>query len=935
MFFVLCISFPVLGQDTKGPKSLPEAKIAVQAKQDSIRLNLLDLDTVPKVIDPFTSNINGSDTLRNPVRNVPEVKISKDAITDLIKYGARDSSWIDMKLKEIHLYGSAYVEYQKTKIKAGYIVINFDKSIAKAFAVKDENGRYKDNPSFEDGETKAGFRELAYNFKSKKAFVKEMSTKQGEFNVIGEKSKYIAKENDTIYHEDVFYNRGAIITTCDHNPPHYGIRASKLKFIPDRLAVAGPSQLQIAGIPTPIILPFGLYPLVAGASSGLIFPKLFDYSENNGFSFRGIGYYFPINDYVDLRVTGDIYLRGSFSARVNSNYKKRYKYTGSINLGYSNQLTEDRNGKVTSAKSFSIQLAHTQDTKAHPFRTLGGSINFTTNKYDQRTYNDANSVLNNSTSSNFTYGYRWPDSPFKFSMSFNHNQNTQTRDVNITLPQASLNMNTIFPLKRKNQIGGERWYENIGLVYNAQLKNFVKTKDTLVFTSQTLKDLQSGFSHNAILNTSFRALKYISVTPSLSYEEILFLRTLQKDFDPTTINKNDTTGMSANGEPIIVTRSTYGTVKESFKTGLESFRSYNASISLNTQLFATKTFKRGWLRGIRHIMKPSASFSYKPDTYNKYIEYVDTDTRPEQNKPMQYNPFSGGVFSAPLSERTSSLNFSIQNVFEAKYRGKKDTVDHKLKLFENLLLNGGYNFAADSIHWSDFSLSANTLLFNNITNLTFRAQYTPYVLKNGSIRTNETLWSKEKKLIQLHNMNTTLTSNFSLRQIADIFTGKNKKNQANAAGPFSQTQGTQLNSNFDQITVADTLSKPAKKKLPSMFSLVENFRVSHNIQFGIMKNSANRDTFLISVHSIQLQGGIRLSDNWTISISNIAYDLKNHSLVYPSFGFQRDLHCWKMEFTWAPSRELYGFFIGVKSSSLSFLKYNYGEPGFGGFSSPF
>ena len=839
--FIICIPLGLLSQNNA--LEYVKGDINEIANQDSIIPSSLDthqlllaLDTLPKSLDSTLITQKEKKT----------IKIAKDAVKQDITYAAKDSNWIDVKMKEIHLYGTAHVEYEKIKISAGYMVINFENNTAKAYSVKNSKGKYIDAPSFEDGETKAGFRELAYNFESKKAIVSELSTSEGEFYLIGQKSKYISKDNDTIYHEDVFYNKNAIITTCNHSPPHFGIRTSKLKFIPDRLAIIGPSQLVIAGIPTPIVLPFGFFPLVSGASSGLIFPRSWEQDPNKGFGLRDVGYYFPISDYMDARVTGDIYTRGTVGLRVSTNYKKRYKYSGTFNIGYLNLLSENAQGKVLSSKAYTFQLSHNQDSKAHPYRTVSGTINFSTNKYDKVAYNDANSVLNNKTNSNFSFGYRWPDSPFKINVGLSHTQDQQSRKVSLTLPDASLNMNTLYPFKRKNQSGGEKWFEQISLGYGAKLKSFVNTTDSTFFTSQTLKDLQTGFSHNATLSTSARVLKYINISPTINYNEIYFLKTVEKTLDTTTIVTIDTIGQDAEGQPILRENSKYGTINEGFKTGLDAFRSYNMSISANTQLFATKTFKKGWLRGIRHIMKPTVSFNYTPDTYNRYIEYVDSDTRPEENQPQTYNPFSGGVFSAPLSGKSASINFGIQNVFEAKYRGKNDTIDKKLKLFDNIAINGGYNLVADSLNWSDISLTTNTQFFKGVTTLSFRSSFTPYVLKNGNTRTNETLWSKEKKLIQLNTLSTGVSTGFSLKQIRDWIKGDPEKNNAKIdkelVGGFSQKIGDQGGNSFPEIPI-DTISNKTnpneldktEKQLPTLFSLFENFRISHNFNFGVRR----------------------------------------------------------------------------------------------------
>ncbi|MBK8700082.1 MAG: hypothetical protein IPN29_11355 [Saprospiraceae bacterium] len=584
------------------------------------------------VRDTLSSKLIPDSTFQD---SIPKTyKLSPDAITSVIKYGAVDSNRTDIIHKEVHLYGSAYTDYETIKLRADYIVFNFNTSVVSAYRSRDSVYVPKELPSFVDGQTQAGFSSMQYNFKTKKALVQTLSTKESEFYLIGEKSKYIGKENDSIYHEDRFFNQNAIITTCNHPSPHFGIRTRKMKFIPDQIAVMGPSQLEIAGIPTPLILPFGFFPLIKGQSSGLIFPSDFPYDNNFGFGIRGVGYYFPINDYVDARITGDIWTRGSHAVRVQTNYKRRYKYTGNIELNYSNNILEDAKGVSNPQKSFGLRIAHNQDAKAHPYRSIGGSVNIETNRNRQRTNYDYQSITNNKLYSNFNFIYRWPESPFSLRAAFSHNQDNRTRIVNITLPDASLNMNTIQPFKRKNASGDPLWYENVSVSYRAGLKNFVKTTDTTLFTRATLENIETGLSHGTSISSNARVLKYFNLSPSMNYDEAYFLKTLEKSFDPTPVLDTIVTGIDAEGNPQTDIRvSKYGSVNQKLSRGLEVFRKFNTSISMNTQLFAIKQWKSGWLRGMRHIMKPSVSFNYAririKNTGNMWIPIPDLIKIPE------------------------------------------------------------------------------------------------------------------------------------------------------------------------------------------------------------------------------------------------------------------------------------------------------------------
>lgn len=833
-------------------------------------------------------------------------KLSKDAVTSVVKYGAVDSNFTDVALKEVHLYGKAFTDYETIKLKADYIVFNFDKNEVSAYKSRDTLPRIVEKPSFQDGETNAGFSEMRYNFQSHKALVKTLITQESEFFLVGETSKYVGKENDTLSNEDRFFNENAIITTCNHPTPHFGIRARRMKFIPDKIAVMGPAQLEIAGIPTPIVLPFGFFPLIKGQSSGLIFPSDFPYDNNYGFGLRGVGYYFPINDYMDAKITGDFWTRGSLAVRVSTQYKKRYSYSGNVEINFANNILENSKGVPISNKSFGLRVSHNQDAKAHPYRTISGSINLETNRNTQRNNYDYANITNNKLTSNFYYSYKWPESPFSFRAAFSHNQDNRLRVVNITLPDASLNMATVQPFKRKNVSGDAMWYENISVTYRAGLRSYVKTTDTTLFTRSTLDKIETGFSHQAMVNSSARVLKYFNLSPQITYDEVYFLKTVEKTFDPTLVKDTIELGKDAEGNPITEIRVLkYGTVSQDFKTGLEAYRKLNASISIFTNIFGIYQKNTGFFRGIRHLMKPTISLNFTPDTELRYRKFVTTSSQPGNVTGEYYNPFATGPFAQSLTDEQFGLTFNIGNTLEMKYRGKKDTVDKKINLINNFDVNFNYNFARDTLRWSDFTFAGTSNLFKGLSNLQYRAVFTPYEInfKNGA-RYNQFLINRSdnKKVLQLINLSVGLNTGFSLTQLKDLFKNKtdNKDNK--------ETKKTKAYS------------------YATMTSLFDKLRINHALAFTMSRTKTGQDTLFISAHSIYINGSIPLSKNWTFNIGSISYDLISKSLVYPSFGFSRDLHCWAMNFAWYPSTGVYSFFIGVKSGALNFLKYDYQQP---------
>ncbi len=863
-------------------------------------------DTMGIISD--TLGIIDSNSVKVPTVD-PGVKISSDSLTDQVVYGSVDSNYMDVVNNQVHLYGDAFVEFQNMKIEGAYLMFDFNTNIAHAYKAVDSLGLYMERPTFTNPDQEFNYKELKYNFKTQKGVVYDAISKEGEFFLHGNKTKFVSKGSDTLLLDDQIFNQNAIITTCNHEHPHFGIRCSKLKVVPDKLAVLGPSNLEIAGIPTPLVLPFGFFPLIQGRSSGLIFPSEFTYDKDLGLTFRNIGYYFPISQYIDMRVVGDIYTNGSFAARVQSSYKKRYAYTGRVELGYSRITRESLlDGSPQLATAFSIQLSHRQDAKAHPYRSIDGSINLQSNQYSSRTFNDFDNVFENKLRSNFGFRHSMPGTPFSFSMTLNHSQDNATRQVTMTLPNINLNMNTIFPFKRKN-VGSndEKWFEKINVKYSGAFKNFVQTTDTTLFTQAVFDEMQNGFSHKASTGASFRVAKYFNVTPSASYEELWYFRTLEKDFDPTRIY--DTISIDTNpetGEVFVSQDTTFGTFNENIVGGFETFRKFSSNINVSTQIFGTKTFKKGWLRGIRHVIKPTVGLSYTPDTRSKYIRTVTTEPYQDRVDSLDYNPYQGGIFSAPLNEKAMSFTYGFTNQIEAKYFSKKDSTAKKFKIFNNINVNGNYNFARDSLKWSDVRVSGNTTLLKNITNFNFSMNFTPY-LKEDNRSIEETVWANRGRLLAFDNFSATFNTRMTFKKLKEIFTSDEKS--SNKKSSKNSKKGDQT----DQ-----------KINAGSIFDLLENFSINHTYQLGVRRID-EVDTFMVNVHSIQLRGRMQLSKNWEMTVSNIAYDIKNKSFVYPSFNFGRDLHCWRMNFSWVPARGVYGFFIGVKSNQLSFLKADYNQ----------
>lgn len=915
IIFLICFSVHLNGQAPTVKKDKKEVKIdrtKNQSEADSLRRVAIAnsvSDTIPNgSIDTSRTSRVLTDTTFSKVSDPnEEVKISNDGLDDIIDYGSTDSSYIDVKEKQIHLFGNAFVKYKKYDLKAGYIIFDFEKNEASAFQLEDKQGKKTQKPDFTDGTNNFKSNGLRFNFKTTKGLIFDAVTQEGEFTIHGSRTKFVSQDSDSTLIDDQIYNEHARLTTCDADHPHFAFRVRKLKVVPNKLAIMGLSQLEIMGIPTPVVLPFGFFPLVEGRSSGIIFPNNFEYDDNLGIGFREIGYYFPGNDYVDLRITGDIYTRGTHRLNARSQYKKRYKYNGNLTLSYANNIGESRlDATTTSRKSFAIKLVHNQDPKAHPYRSISGNINLSTNRHDQINSTSFENIVDNKITSNFYYKHSMPGTPFTFSSAFTHFQDNQTRRVDITLPDVKLNMNTIYPFK-SDKGGKEGWYERITFDYDAKFKNYVQATDTTLFTSEVWDNLQTGLSHKATSGANFNVLKYFNVSVNADLEQFVLTRRQSRMLDPEIIL--DSIGIEVDQEGVrkILYDTTYGMINETFENGLATVEKFGMGMSINTQRFATVRFKKGWLRGLRHTAKPSVGFSYRPDTQERYQDSVQVSSNPNMIDEVTYfNPYRSGAFNPSFNPKQMALTYRINNFFEGKYWSKQDSTEKKFKLLNNLNIDGSYNFAADSLKFSPLNIRGNTQFFKGVTSLNFDARYQFYEKNKNGRLTNETVWSRSRRPVKFDVFNVTVTNGLTIGKIRGMLFGDDDKPD-----------------NSDREGQSDR--KNEKKQGKSLADWVDNFRINHQFRYRIQKQNNGVDTGFVQSHSVQFSGNIELTDSWNLSIANISYDLVNKRFVFPQFSLNRDLHCWTMQFSWAPAIEVYSFFIGVKSSSLSFMKYDYGQ----------
>jgi hypothetical protein len=873
-------------------------------------LPLMAQDPYPKLPD----SLNVADTVPVALADTfgfksKTIRFSNDSLDAPVEYNATDSMVLDNIAKKIYLYGKAFVKYGNISLNAAFIELDLEKNLVSAELREDTlTGKLIGVPEFKDGEQVFTAKRMRYNFKTRKGMVYDVRTTQNDLFVHGSRMKLISEEKkDTSKPDNIIFGQKLLFTTCSAEHPHFGIRSTKQKIIPDKLAIVGPSQIEIMGVPTPIWLPFGFFPLKKGRSTGLLFPRDYEYSESWGFGLRDIGWYVPVGDHLNLALRSNIYFKGTYGLSVQADYRKRYKFSESVTLRFDSQVREDlATGKYGRTKSFGIQFSHNQEAAAHPSARFGGNLNIQGNRNQSRVFNDAYNVLNSQLYSNLNFTKNWPGKPYSLSASFNHSQNLNNRKATINFPNVQFQTQTLYPFKKK--VSNDKWYETIALRYAGEGRSSFVATDTTLFTQKMWNDAVTGARHNLDVNTSFKLLKYINVNPNVSYNEVWQLKSIAKSFNSAPIiTKRDSIQ-----DPFDLAKKVYrydtlfGTVNTDTLSGFSSFRQFSAGVSLNTRVFFTlKTGKLTPVRAVRWEMRPNLSFNYSPNYLNPALNYFDSvqyDSRFPLRKQI-YSRFDNiAVYGTPNpSGRQMAVGYSLNNIFQAKAYSKRDSIEKKIKLIDNLVIGGNYNFAADSLKWSQISMSTTARFFKGITTMGFFMSLDPYLKNAEGLRYNRTVWQEGKIIPRMETARFSFVTDLTVQKIREMFQGAK------------------------QEVVTDVRNQPQPKEADEQdfLSLFENFSISHNLDFYWQAQSTGKAVFKMGTNSINAQGNIELTKNWGVSVGNIGYDFVNKGLSYPSIGFTRDLHCWQLAFNWQPQRGTYVLNIQVKPGSLDFIKIPY------------
>ncbi|HRG59579.1 MAG TPA: putative LPS assembly protein LptD [Bacteroidia bacterium] len=796
------------------------------------------------------------DTAKKVVSKPDTLKVSKNAIDEQVKYQAVDSIIFVVDSQLVFLYGKAEVYYGDINLKAGEIYIDQQKNLVEAKGVLDSSGKKVDNPDFSDGSQNFKSKHIVYNTKTKKGKIKEVTTVDGESYLRGES----VKKDST----DVTYMQHGSYTTCNLEHPHYYFALSKLKVIPDDKIVTGPANLVVADVPTPLALPFGFFPNRKGQANGILLPT-YGQADNYGFFLKDGGYYLGINEHFDVMIRGDIYTRGSWALRTESQYAQKYKYNGNVNLSYAVfKLGEEGFPNFQKRKDFFVRWNHAQDPKANPSSRFSADVNFGTSSYNQLNATNTNDILSNTFQSSVQYTKSFAKS--NLTLSARQSQNTATRKFDISAPELTYAVNRFYPFKRKNQVGANKWYEDIGLSYTNSTRAQLSTIDSLLYKGDVNfeKEISKGTNHVLPITTSIKLFKYFTFSPSATYTESWYLQSIRKNFDAETTS--------------IIT----DTVKSFARA-----RDLSLNTSLRTIVYGMYQFKGGPVKALRHVITPSVGFTYNPgisgyQTVKNEITGVSTN----------YSVFEGAMFGAPSQVKSGFLNMGLVNNLEMKVRSAKDTISgfKKIKIFENLSIDSRYDVLADSFQLAPMSMNLRTTPFEYMT-INMNAVADPYSLDPVSgRRLDEFIAENSNDLARITSMNVAITLNLKSKQAKPQTESKNA----------SKEELDEINRNRYQYVDFN---------IPWTLTMSYNFIYAKPAYVGDIKQT------------LSFSGDFNITDNWKVGM-NSGFDLKQKTFTYTSMNIYRNLHCWEIRLNMVPFgfRKSYSIDINVKSSILQDLK---------------
>ena len=826
--------------------------------------------------------IISADTTAMQADSLKGKKEQKDAIDAPVFYECTDSM-VWSRNGNAYLYGAGKVRYDKIELTANVIKMNMDSSVVHATGSIDTAGMSVGLPVFTDSGTPYESDQIRYNFKSKKGYINNVYTQQGDGFIMGGKAK---KDS-----AGIFYSQDGMYTTCDAEHPHFYVKLTRAKVRPKKDVVSGPLYLVVEDVPLPLALPFGYFPFTSSYSSGIIMPTFGDETER-GFYLRDGGYYFAISDKMDLRLTGEIFTKGSWGLGASSTYALRYRFSGSFDFSY----LVTKNGEkglpdYAVGKNFRLQWSHRQDPKFRPNSNFSASVNFATSSYERSNLSSLyNPVLNSQSmrTSSVSYSHSFPGIGLTVSATMNVAQNMQDSTLSLTLPNLNVSLSKKYPFKRKKRMGEERWYEKISLSYSGQLSNSIRTKEDKVLKSNIIKDWRNGVKHNIPVNATFQLFDFINITPSFNYTERWYFQRVNQEWDYAA-NK--------------VARDTV--------YGFNRVYNYNLSLSANTTLYGfyqpAGFMKNSRVQAVRHVFKPSVSFSYAPDfgaeRYGYYETYVYTDEKGEA-RTVEYSPYQGSLYGIPSRGKTGSVSFSVSNNVEMKWRTKSDSI-RKISIIDELGASISYNLAAKSRPWSNLSTRLRLKLTKNYT-FSFNATWATYAYtfndRGQVVVGDRTEWSYGRfGRFQGMSQNLSYTfNNKTLTKIKNWFKGGDDEEEGDVVEDIPEEEklnGKKKSSSLRSANADKAKNADVDEDGYMPFKFPWNFTVSYGITMS--ENTAGKINVKTMrypykfTQNMNFSGNIGISDNWRINFTS-GYNFEYKKLTTTTVHISRDLHCFEM-----------------------------------------
>jgi len=877
---------------------LPALYPLKSVSQDSLDNKVVRV--IPDTLRTSDSLITAVDTLTHTTDTVSG-RQDRQAINSPVKYHSSDSIIYALGEQKVYLHNGSSVEYGDIKLNANYIEFDMTDETVFAKGVEDSSGILQGKPVFTEGSDKFESLTLKYDFRTKKGLIKEIFTEQ-EGGYLHSK---ITKRQPN---EDICIKQGKY-TTCDAEHPHFYLALTKAKSIPNDKIVSGPAYLVIEDVPLPIGIPFGFFPNTKTNKSGVLMPQ---YGEENrrGFFLRNGGYYLALSQYFDLKLTGDIYSNGTWVASLGSSYRRRYRFSGNLMAKYAENITGEKGipsdpyqqePGYSKTRDFAINWSHNKDPKANPNQSFTASVNFSSASYDRNHTRNINSVMQSTKQSSINFSKQWPNSPFNFSGSLNATQNSLTKSIGLRLPQMALNMNRIYPLRRKSRTGPGKWWEDLQLSYTSSLENRLNTNESEILNS-TWNDFDKAYQHNIPLSLNLKALNYFTITPSVRYTGVVFTKSIH----PRFVENFQYPETGARVDTFMI-----DTVP-----GLRYAHAYVPSVGVN---FSPKIYgmfqfsEKSKVVAIRHMMTPSASFSYVPDMKGKVPNYYQEVLIDTSGKTKIYPLYDESIYRIPVpSGRSGSVSLSLKNNVEMKLKPESDTVKEfrKVKIIDNLNFSTTYDVFRDSMKWSPIRMNFNTRLFKNLVSLTMSGTLDPYAYnkdKKGIYRTyNKALVTTTGQLARLSSFVFSTGMSFKSGQ------GKGKGSESN-----------ENNDNNDPTAPTERTPQYESSIYPGgyvNFEIPWSFNCDYN--FNYTKNSDKPSI----IQSVRIRGDFSLTPKWKIGF-NSGYDFTAKKMTITNVSIYRDLHCWEMQVSLVPfgSYRSYSFQINIKSAVLKDLKYEKGD----------